>query len=315
MKRKAIAFALSTLMTTGLTVGGAIMQPVAAFAETQSATENKAPVITVGATSFLVEKGASFDLKAKLGLTVMDDKDGNITNNVSIPTVDTSTVGAKTINIPAKDSGGLTSNVTIKVNVIEVAQTAKFDRFSAVANCTPSAYVDGDKTGLTIQLGEKNEDKSTFNIIISDGSSTITKTITAVDYQGVPFANNEGKVWYQGQWIPADQWANREAYVKANPADSSQVNTGNGTAPGDADSYVSTGGPGGDATAPGGSATTPGSDSSAGPGSPEAVSDSSALPKTGDVAAIGGALAVAGVCAVGGVIYLTARKRKSAKPE
>ena len=316
MKSKALAIAMCALMVTGTTVGTALVQTVPAFAATENATENRAPVITVGASSFLVEKGSSFDLKAKLGLSVIDDKDGNITNTVTISTVDTSTIGCKTISIPAKDSGGLTSAQTVKVNIIEVEQTAKFDRFSAVANCNPSAYVQGDKTGLTIQLGEKSEDKSIFQVIISDGSNTLTKWITATDYQGVPFANNEGKVWYQGQWIPGDQWANREAYVKAHPADNSQVSTGNGTAPGDADSYVTGNGAGpGGATGPGGASAT----ADATPGSPEAVSSdaapatetASALPKTGDI--VMASAGIAAIVAIGGVMYFGVRKRKLAK--
>lgn len=322
MKRKAIAMALCALVATTTVIGSGLTAPKPVFAATQSVTENRAPVITVGSNKFLVEKGTSFDLKSKLGLTVQDDHDGNITSQVPVPKVDTSQVGLQTIELSATDSGGLNSTQRVTVNVIEIEQTAKFDRFSAVSNCTPSSYVNGNKTGLTITLGTLYEDKSCFQINISDGSNTIQKLITATDYQGVPFANDEGKVWYQGQWIPADQWANREAYVQSHPADGSQVGTGDGTAPGDADSYITgTDGPGSEGTPddsmPGqtydadGNLITLDED-----GNPVEDSESSApsnLPKTEDVVKVG----IAGACiiAVGGLTYLGIRKKRSSKAE
>lgn len=320
MKRKAIAMAICALVVTSTVVGSGLIAPQPVYAASQSATENRAPVITVGSNKFLVEKGSAFDLASRLGLTVQDDNDGNITNRVPIPKIDTSQVGLQTIELSATDSGGLTTTQRVTVNIIEIEGTAKFDRFSAVSSCTPSSYVNGNKTGLTVTLGTLYEDKSCFQINISDGSNTIQKLITAVDYQGVPFANDEGKVWYQGQWIPADQWANREQYIQSHPADGDQVDTNNGSGPGDNDSYITgTDGPGSEGGGPndslGGVYDADGNlvsmDGTSSPYTSESPSTSTGLPKTEDVVKVG--VAGAGVVALGTLAYLSIRKNKSNK--
>lgn len=323
MKRKLISFTLCAAIALGITVGGSPMTSLTAYAATTSVTDNRAPVITVGSNSFLVEKGASFDLAARLGLTVQDDNDGNITSQVSIPKISTEQVGQQEIDLSVTDSGGLKTSQRIKINVIEVEQTTKVDRFSAVANITPSSLVNGNKTNLTVTLGTRYEDKSCFQITISDGSNTISKLITATDYQGVPFANDESKVWYQGQWIPADQWANREAYVIAHPnTGTASTSDPTGTAPGDGESYITgTDGPGGSTssqgTAPGDATTT--YDESGNivtldeNGNPVADSKAttSGLPKTEDV--VKASVGIAGILAIAGGAYFAIRKRKTKK--
>ena len=88
-----------------------------------------APVITLNQTNIEVDKGASVDVKSYL-VSAIDNKDGDVTANVSVGSLDTSSTGTKTVNYTVTDAAGnkatasLTANVTFSGdNIVNMAKT------------------------------------------------------------------------------------------------------------------------------------------------------------------------------------------------
>ena len=295
-----------TVASLALMFSGAnlLATPITAFGATE--TQNHAPVISPAATKFLVEKNQKFDLASALSLSVIDDTDGDLTKqtNDKIPAIDTSSVGKQEIKIQAIDHAGLASSITVTINVIEVVESAQFDRFDSVNNCSPASYVNGNKSDLSITLGSTYPEKSVFQIIITDGSNRMEKLITATDYQGIPFSSADGKIWYQGQWIPADKWSVRDAYIASQNGADVPITTDGTGGPTDGTNYTTdTSGEGpysiDDTTVvTGDSETAPGEEGTETPdGTQTYISKKNgSLPSTGDIAAP--ALAAGGVLTV-----------------
>lgn len=79
----------------------------------------EAPVITLSRSELSVNTGSSVDFSQYLK-SATDNKDGDITNKVSIPTVRTSRAGTYTATYSVTDNAGnkSTANLTVKVNSI-----------------------------------------------------------------------------------------------------------------------------------------------------------------------------------------------------
>lgn len=78
-----------------------------------------APVITLSKDKVTVDAGASVNAKDYL-TSAIDNKDGDVTANVSMSSVDTASAGTKTITYTVSDSAGNSANATLTVVVKQV---------------------------------------------------------------------------------------------------------------------------------------------------------------------------------------------------
>lgn len=276
---------LSILMASALTLSASVITFAAPKEQAggKPATEQAGgPVIKVKQTAFLVQVGQKFDLAKSLGLEVTDPTDGNITDKVKLPEVPTDKVNKFTIKIPVTDSKGLKAEKTITVNVIEIAKTVKLDKMSDLEKYDLKKLVKGNLEGLTVTATNVNNDKGTFDLVVSDGTDKITQPVTAQLATVTPkdeTANNEDDS------IKADEPTKGEAGKTENNTGKPGANTNN--ANGKDPAYEGTG-----STAKTETTST----------------SSSNLPKTGALP-IGGGLGIAGSMALGaGALYLKKRR-------
>lgn len=133
------------------------------------------PKITVKQDKFLIEKGSAFDLKNSLGLSVVDPKDGDITNKFKFTALDTSQ--AKTFNkvLTAKSDDGKTSTKTLVFRVIDIVDSIDVESKEALQTMDLSKVINGDTEGLTVKLGAIKD--GSFIAKISDGTNTLEKEI------------------------------------------------------------------------------------------------------------------------------------------
>lgn len=75
------------------------------------------PAITLSETHIQVDKGTTLDPKSYL-VSAIDNKDGDVTANVSVGSIDTSSTGTKTVDYTVSDAAGNKSNVTLTVDVV-----------------------------------------------------------------------------------------------------------------------------------------------------------------------------------------------------
>lgn len=154
-------------------------------------TEADKPVITVSSDKFLVEQGSKFVLKDVLNLKIEDKTDGPMTDKVKIPDIDTSDTGLFNFKIEATNSKGKKSELTIAINIVGFVQSKAFESFEDVKSVDLSTVVTGNIKGLDVKLGEISEANSTFDVTVTDGVNTLTKTIKAVDKEGNLFSTKE----------------------------------------------------------------------------------------------------------------------------
>lgn len=161
--------------------------------QTQPGDEEKeeakdTPVIQVSSEKFLVEQGSKFVLKDVLNLKITDATDGDMTDKVKIPDIDTSDTGLFNFKIEATNTKGKKAELTIAINVVGFVQSKTFETFDEVSKVDPSTVVTGNLKGLDVKLGEVSKENSTFDVTVTDGVNTLTKTIKAVDKEGNSFA-------------------------------------------------------------------------------------------------------------------------------
>lgn len=133
------------------------------------------PKITVKRDKFLIEKGAAFDFKSSLGLSVVDAKDGDLTSKFKFPALDTSQAKSFTKTITAKNSEGKTSTKTLVFRIIDVVDSIDVESKEALQTMDLSKVISGDTEGLTVKLGAIKD--NSFIAKISDGTNTIEKEI------------------------------------------------------------------------------------------------------------------------------------------
>ncbi|GAA0101562.1 hypothetical protein UT300012_22770 [Paraclostridium bifermentans] len=149
------------------------------------------PTIKVKKDKFLVEKGSNFDFAKELGLSIVDEKDGDMTDHIKVPTIPTDKVGRISKTVKAVNSKGEVSTKDIVVNVIEVEGETSVASMDDVKKMDFSKLVKGDVSGLTIALKSTDEANKTMTVTISDGVNTIDKTVKlTVDGSATP---EEGK--------------------------------------------------------------------------------------------------------------------------
>ena len=231
------------------------------------------PKITVKRDKFLIEKGAAFDFKNSLGLSVVDAKDGDLTSKFQFPALDTSQAKSFTKTITAKNSEGKTSTKTLVFRIIDVVNSIDVESKEALQTMDLSKVISGDTEGLTVKLGAIKDDS--FVAKISDGTNTIEKEIKFTVKQ-----SSTGK--------PSDQDA-------ANPEGTTPVGESS-SALGDGTTTI------GGTTSTDGSTTTDGTTSTTTGGS---SANPEALPQTGVATTTAGI--AAGIAAISGAIL---KKRK-----
>lgn len=143
---------------------------------------SEGPKITVKQDKFLIEKGASFDLKSSLGLSVVDAKDGDITDKFPFPPIDTSKSSNFTKVIKAENSEHKKSTKTLVFRVVDIAKAIDVESKEALQTMDLSKVVNGDSQGLTVKLGTIKD--NSFTATISDGTNTIEKEIGYTVKQG-----------------------------------------------------------------------------------------------------------------------------------
>ena len=235
------------------------------------------PKITVKRDKFLIEKGAAFDFKNSLGLSVVDAKDGDLTSKFQFPALDTSQAKSFTKTITAKNSEGKTSTKTLVFRIIDVVNSIDVESKEALQTMDLSKVISGDTEGLTVKLGAIKDDS--FVAKISDGTNTIEKEIKFTVKQ-----SSTGK--------PSDQDAANPEGTTPEGENSTPLGDGSTTTGGttSTDGSATTGG----TTSTDGSTTTGGSSAN-----PEA------LPQTGVATTTAGI--AAGIAAISGAIL---KKRK-----
>ena len=135
------------------------------------------PTIKVKKDKFLVEKGSNFDFAKELGLSIVDEKDGDMTNHIKVPTIPTDKTGRISKTIKAVNSKGEISTKNIVINIVEVAGEASVASMDDVKKMDFSKLVQGDVSGLTIALKSTDEANKTMIITVSDGVNTLDKTV------------------------------------------------------------------------------------------------------------------------------------------
>lgn len=111
-----------------------------------------------------------------------------MTDKVKIPDIDTSDTGLFNFKIEATNTKGKKAELTIAINVVGFVQSKTFESFDEVSKVDPSTVVTGNLKGLDVKLGEVSKENSTFDVTVTDGVNTLTKTIKAVDKEGNSFA-------------------------------------------------------------------------------------------------------------------------------
>lgn len=135
------------------------------------------PTIKVKKDKFLVEKGSNFDFAKELGLSIVDEKDGDMTNHIKVPTIPTDKTGRISKTIKAVNSKGEISTKNIIINIVEVAGETSVASMDDVKKMDFSKLVKGDVSGLTIALKSTDEANKTMVITVSDGVNTLDKTV------------------------------------------------------------------------------------------------------------------------------------------
>lgn len=230
---------------------------------------SKGPKITVKQDKFLLEKGANFDLVKALGLSVVDSKDGDITDEFKFKPVDTSVAKSFTRSIKAENSAHEVSTKTIVFRIVDIVDSIEIESVEALQTMDLSKVISGDTQGLTVKLGAIKD--GSFIAKISDGTNTLEKEIKYNVKQG-----NTGK--------PSDS--------EQKPQEQTQTpNPDNGTNIGsDSTTSTQTPNPGEDS-----STTTDGTTTSG-----ETTSNPEALPQTGVASTTAGI--AAGLAAISGFI-------------
>lgn len=231
------------------------------------------PKITVKRDKFLIEKGAAFDFKNSLGLSVVDAKDGDLTSKFQFPALDTSQAKSFTKTITAKNSEGKTSTKTLVFRIIDVVNSIDVESKEALQTMDLSKVISGDTEGLTVKLGAIKDDS--FVAKISDGTNTIEKEIKFTVKQ-----SSTGK--------PSDQDAASPEGTTPEGENSTPLGDGSTTTGGTTSTDGSTTTDGTTSTTTGGSSANP-----------------EALPQTGVATTTAGI--AAGIAAISGAIL---KKRK-----
>lgn len=283
---------LSLLMASALTVSTSITTfaaPAEPTGDKPATEQTGGPVIKVKQSAFLVQVGQKFDLSKSLGLEVTDPTDGNITDQVKLPAVPTDKVNKFTIKIPVTDSKGLQAEKTITVNVIEIAKTMKLDKMSDLQKYDLKKLITGNLEGLTVTATNINNDKGSFDLVVSDGTNKLTQPITVQLATVTPKDETEGNV---NDSIKADQ-----------PSNGGSTTTDDNGAGAEKTTPVGKDASGTDPSYEGMGSTTKTSATG-----DKTSTTSNSLPKTG-VLPIGGGLGIAGTIALGaGVVYLKKRR-------
>lgn len=170
-----------TAVATQKESGSGIFETGTPDAENPNAGDtNAGPTIKVNKDKFLVEKGASFNFGKELGLTIVDETDGDMTSKIQVPEIATDKTGKISKTVKAVNSKGEISTKNIVINVVEVAKEAKVASLDDVKGMDFSKLVTGDVSSLTIALKSTDAAKKTMTITVSDGVNTIDKTIALV---------------------------------------------------------------------------------------------------------------------------------------
>lgn len=197
MKKKMIRLMITGIIASSILCGGVITayadETTTPSVTTEQGTDGgqvtkAAPVITVKAEKFLIEQGSEFDLSSALGLKVIDGVDGDITDKVTLPAIDTANIGCVNVTIKAINSAKEEASLPVVVNIVSFLDTKTVDSLDAVKDLDPSTLVNGKLDNLTVTLGDADAEKSVVAVTVSDGTNEITKDIALVDAEGNSFA-------------------------------------------------------------------------------------------------------------------------------
>lgn len=133
------------------------------------------PKITVKQDKFLIEKGADFDLKNSLGLSIVDRKEGDITHKFQVSKLDTSKAKSFTKTLTAKTADGKVSTKTLVFRIVDIVDSLDIESVEALQTMDLSKVISGDTDGLTVKLGAIKD--GSFIAKVSDGTNTLEKEI------------------------------------------------------------------------------------------------------------------------------------------
>lgn len=162
------------------------VSPTKTIVKTINDTDN--PVITVNPTEITVEKDSTYDdSKARIGVTALDNKDGDITPAiVVVNSVNTAVIGSYVVTYDVSDAAGNEANqVTRTVNVVDkAAPVAPLHLVAVAGNGEVSLSWDAVAGASGYVISYKKTSDSVFgaSIPVSGTSTKIINLTNGVSY-------------------------------------------------------------------------------------------------------------------------------------